>query len=387
MKILALPRNDTNPYQELLYQEFRRRGVEVTYIGSATPSYTLNQLLLPIELLVGRLAGARLVHLHWVYNFAPYGGARYLLLRRVGQGWFALWLWTLRLVGLRLVWTAHNVLPQQPAFADDLHARRHLVSKCAVVIAHSRATLEELAALGMVPRSSVVIPHGPFAPAGLPGAPNAPGDPDAPRRLLFFGGIHEYKGVDDLLVAFAALPPDLNARLTVAGQCDEALRPTLKELAGRSPGRVTLRLERLPDDELTRLLLEAHVAVLPFRRSTTSGSAILALCHGRPIVIPDLPGLAELPTEAAFRYDCTVQGLTSALTEAILAEDSRLARMSAAADAYCASMSWPEIAEQTLGVMRRLLNPGTGVAEGPASRAVGAATERNVRCESRSGSE
>ncbi len=67
---------------------------------------------------------------------------------------------------------------------------------------------------------------------------------------------------------------------------------------------------------------------------------MLALCHGRPIVIPDLPGLAELPAEAVFRYDRTVQGLTSALTEAILAEDSSLARMSAAAAAYSASMSW-----------------------------------------------
>ena len=227
--------------------------------------------------------------------------------------WFAFWLWTLRLVGLRLVWTAHNVLPLQPVFSDDLRARRHLVSKCDLVIAHSRATVEELAALGMVPRSTVVIPHGPFMPVGQPQSPDASKDGGRSRRLLFFGNIHEYKGVDDLLVAFAALPPDLDATLTVAGRCDETLRPLLAELAGRSPGRVELRLERLPDEELARLLTEADVAVLPFRRSTTSGSAMLALSHGRPIVVPDLPGLAELPDEAVFRYDGTVHGLTCAL--------------------------------------------------------------------------
>ena len=361
MKILVLPRNNTNPYQELLYQEFRRHGVEVTYIGSLTSSYTLNQLLLPVELVVRRLAGARLVHLHWVYNFGLYGGDRYRLLRRVGQSWFALWLWVLRLLGLRLVWTAHNVLPLQPVFADDLRARRRLVSKCDAVIAHSRATIEELAALSMVPRLCVVIPHGPFMPVGLPQAPNASND-SGRRRLLFFGNIHEYKGVDDLLVAFAALPPDVNATLTVAGRCDEALRPLLAELAEYSPGRVELRLERLPDEDLTQLLAEAHVAVLPFRRSTTSGSAILALSHGRPIVVPDLPGLAELPDEAVFRYDGTVHGLTCALMQAILAEDSRIAEMSAAADAYCASISWHEIAEQTLRVIREVLNSGIDVA-------------------------
>jgi glycosyltransferase involved in cell wall biosynthesis len=358
MRILVLPRDSVNPYQELLYQEFRRRGVTVTYIGSLTRSYTLNQLLLPVELVINRVAGARLVHLHWVYNFGLYGGDRCRLLRRVGHAWFALWLRTLRLVGLRLVWTAHNVLPLQPVFADDLHARRHLVSKCDVVIAHTRATVEELAALGMVPRSSVVIPHGPFMSAALSEAPSASSDVGGPRRLLFFGNIKEYKGVDDLLTAFAALPPELEARLTIAGQCDETLRPVLVELAGHSPGRVELRLERLPDDELMSLLAEAQVAVLPFRRSTTSGSAMLALCHGRPIVVPDLPGLAELPDEAVFRYDGTVHGLTCALTAAILAEASTLVRMSAAADAYCASISWGEIAEQTLDAMHKVFSAG-----------------------------
>lgn len=359
MKVLAMPRNRGNPYQELLYEEFRRRGVAVTYIGSATPSYTLNQLLLPAELAVRRLAGARVVHLHWVYTFGPYGGDNSRLLRRIGESWFTLCLWMLSRMGLRLVWTAHNVLPLQPVFADDLGARRRLVSKCDVVIAHSRATLEELAALGMAPRLSVVIPHGPFTQAGETEALNAVSDVNAPRRLLFFGSVHEYKGVEDLLVAFAALPPDLDVYLTVAGQCDEEFRPVLAELAGRSPGRVELRLERVPDDELARLLARAHVVVLPYRRSTTSGSAMFALSHGRPVVLPALRGLAELPDEAVFRYDGTVHGLTRALTEAIRADRSRLARMSVAALAYSATTSWSEIAEQTLAVMRQAIDAST----------------------------
>jgi glycosyltransferase involved in cell wall biosynthesis len=369
MRILVLPRNSANPYQELLYRELRHRRVDVTYIGSPTPSHTLNQLLLPVELVVRRLAGAHLVHLHWVYDFAPYGAGRSRLLGQAAQLWFAVWLWTLRTVGLRLVWTAHNVLPQQPVFSDDPRARRLLVSKCDLVIAHSRATVEELAALGVVPRSIVVIPHGPFTPASQPGTPHASRGGGRSRRLLFFGNIREYKGVDDLLVAFGALPPDLDARLTVAGQCDETLRPVLAELARRSPGRVELRLERVPDEELTRLLAEADVAVLPFRRSTTSGSALLALGHGRPIVVPDLPGLAELPDKAVFRYDGTIAGLTRALTEAILADSATLGRMSAAADAYCAAMSWGEIAERTLAALRKVLSAGVDVTAEPAARA------------------
>jgi glycosyltransferase involved in cell wall biosynthesis len=365
MRVLVLPRDNVNPYQELLYREFRRRGVEVTYIGSLTPSYTLNQLLLPVELVVRRLAGARLVHLHWVYNFAPYGGDRYRVLRGAAQIWFGLWLQTLRFVGLHLVWTAHNVLPLQRVFADDLRARRQLVSRCDLVIAHSRMTFVELAVLGMVPKSTAVIPHGPFVPVGRPEATRASRSGGGPRRLLFFGNIREYKGVDDLLVAFAALPPGLDVQLTVAGQCDDpALRSILAELAGRSPGCVELRLERLPEDELARLLAEADITVLPFRRSTTSGSAIFALCHGRPIVMPAIPGLAQLPDEAVFRYDGTIQGLTRALTEAILVDTSTLARMSAAADAYCASINWETIAEQTLDMLYKILKPKIDIKQG-----------------------
>lgn len=358
VKVLVLPRDNINPYQELLYREFRHRGFEVTYIGSLTSSYTLNQLLLPIELVMGRLAGARLVHLHWVYNFAPYGGERYCVLRRAAQIWFGLWLRTLRIVGLRLVWTAHNVLPLQPVFADDLRARRQLVEKCDLVIAHSQAALEELAVLGIVPKSTVVIPHGPFMPVVRPEYAYTSRGANGPRRLLFFGNIREYKGVDDLLAAFAELPSSLDVRLTVAGQCDDPeLRSNLAELAARSPGCVELRFERIPEDELSHLLAEADIVVLPFRRSTTSGSAIFALCHGRPTIVPDLPSLAELPDAAVFRYDGTMQGLTCALTEAILVDSSTLTKMAAAGDAYCASMNWGTIAEQTLDMLRKVLEP------------------------------
>ena len=69
MRVLVLPR-DPNPYQRLLYSEMQRLGVQVTYIGELTPSRTLNLLLLPLEVGARRIAGARLIHLHWVFAFA-----------------------------------------------------------------------------------------------------------------------------------------------------------------------------------------------------------------------------------------------------------------------------------------------------------------------------
>jgi glycosyltransferase involved in cell wall biosynthesis len=363
MRILVFPRDDGNPYQGLLYGGMARLGARVEYLGRLTPSHTLNLLLLPAELAARRAVGARLVHLHWVFGFSPPGSLRSPLLRRLAQLWFVLWLRTIRLLGMRLVWTAHNVLPHGPVFADDVSARRSLIRASDLVVAHSPAVLAELAALGAVARRGTVIPHGPFGPAAGESL-RVPGHGDQARQLLFFGKVEEYKGVEDLLAAMTAVPADLPARLTVAGEChDPALRARLRALARAAGGRVLLRLERVPEEEVTGLLAASDVAVLPFRRITTSGSAMLALAHGRPLVVPALAALADLPAAAVIRYDGTVPSLAAALAEAARTTRPALAAMSAAAIAYTSGTSWPEISARTLAEMASLLD---GPAAAPA---------------------
>jgi O-antigen/teichoic acid export membrane protein/glycosyltransferase involved in cell wall biosynthesis len=367
MRVLALPR-DPNPYQGLLYGEMRRLGVSVRYIGEPTRSRTLNLLLLPLELLAGRIAGARLVHLHWVFAFTLPGEGRFPVLRRLAYAWFRVWLRTCRILRMRLVWTAHNVLPHQPVFADDVSARRTLVDASDLVLAHSPSALAELAILGAVPRRSAVIEHGPLGPAPsagtlrTPGSPGSPGSGDDPRRhFLFFGKVEEYKGVEDLLAAFLALPGDTPARLTVAGQCeDPRLRARLQQLARRGGGRIALRLEHVPAAEVAPLLSAADAVVLPFRRVTTSGSALLALSHGRPLVVPDLTGLADLPDQAVLRYKGGILGLAEALARLAHADRGVLAGMSAAASEHLSQTTWQEIAERTAIEMRLVLGNGRG---------------------------
>ena len=353
MNILVFPRDDLNPYQRLLYGEMGRLGARVTYIGRLTPSHTLNLLLFPAELVARRAAGSRLVHLHWVFGFCPPGSSRLPLLRRVAQLWFVLWLRTVRALGMRLVWTAHNVLPHGQVFADDASARRSLVRASDLVLAHSPLVLDELVALGAPARRSAVIPHGPFAPA----APlRVPGSGDQVRQLLFFGRVAEYKGIEDLLAAMAALPGDVPVRLTVAGRCnDPALRSRLRMLAGAAGGRVVLRLDQVPEDEVTDLLAASDLVVLPFRRITTSGSAMLAMAHGRPVIVPDLPALADLPRHAVIRYDGSTPSLVASVTRAVRLDPTALAEMSAAATAHASSTSWRQIAARTLSEMAALL--------------------------------
>ena len=83
---------------------------------------------------------------------------------------------------------------------------------------------------------------------------------------------------------------------------------------------------------------------------------MLALSHGRPLIVPDLPGLADLPDQAVVRYDGEPTALADALTNLACADAKTLAAMSAAARNYASSMTWQEIAEKTMAEMLSVLD-------------------------------
>ncbi len=345
----AFPR-DPNPYQRLLYAEMAELGVEVTYLGELTRSRTLNLLLLPGELLVRRRRGLGIVHLHWVFGFQLPGRRRLRAVGLMSQAWFRVFLRTVVAADLRLVWTAHNVLPHSPVFWNDVRARRDLGEAVDLVIAHSSATLDALAELGIHPRATAIVPHGPFAT----GAGDSRESDDArvgPLTLTFVGAVEHYKGVDDLVTAFAALDAP-HVRLVVAGGCsDPDFARRLEGLTRPLGDRVSMCLRRLSDDELDDVLRGADVLILPYRKVTTSGSAVLGLAAGLPLVVPDLPGLADLPAEGVFRYRGQ-EDLAAMLASVVATPRDRLRAMGSAgrASAAEAGASWEEIARTTTGL-------------------------------------
>jgi glycosyltransferase involved in cell wall biosynthesis len=351
MKIVVLPRS-RNPYQRLLYGEFKRAGHCVRYAGRRTRSHTLNLLLMPLELSLCRAAGWRTLHIHWVYGFALPGADRLPFLRRVGQAWFSIVLAVARLIGMRVVWTAHNVLPHERVFHDEVAARRRLARASAVVLVHAPAALDGLEQIGASPKRTAFVPLGPLSTDVDASTLRPPGSGGRPLRLLFFGQVREHKGVEDLLDAMALVPGDVPVALLVAGDCpNPVLRERLTARAGRRDDRVRLRLEHIPDAEVTGLLADADMVVLPFRRVTTSSSALLALGHGRALVVPDLPAFDELPRDAAVFYDGSVSALCQVIVDAAQWSPARLQELGAAGSSYVGTLSWADTAAQTLAAI------------------------------------
>lgn len=354
MKVLVFPK-DANPYQELLYSEMRMLGVRITYLGVLTPFHGLNITLLPLETVVRRLFGADLVHIHWVAPFTLPGSRRFYFMRRISQRWFGLWLNVTVRFGAGVVWTAHNILPHEPVFADDIAARAVLARVSDLVIVHSVEARKGLAEIGATPRKVVVIPHGPFNALRPNCGAIAPTTEFDSFRFLFIGRVKKYKGVEELLDAFIRLPPELKVHLTIAGQCSERdLLDVLSSVMDNPRISVHVGPERLSDADMVAHLAEAHAVVLPFRTITTSGSAVLAISHGKPIILPSAASMIDIPESAAIRYDGTQDGLTRTLASTASMSAVELATMSDAAIRHAYRISWKEIAMRTIAEMSHL---------------------------------
>ena len=331
---------DSNPYLEGLYSELRHLGVEHRYAGKLTPSHALNLCLLPIEIVVRRAAGYRLFHLHWVFHFTAPLAPRARLSRTLMRWYLVALLDLLGALGVRTVWTAHNVLPHEQVFDDDRRARRQLVERCFAVIAHDDATLAELSAIGCrLPLTKVIAPGGPKVASAVRESLDRAGR--SSLRVVFVGRVERYKGLDQLIAALCLPSCPSGLSVVIAGECrDRQLAESLARQAAASPAAIELRFERLSDKEVAALLDSADAAVFPFRKVTTSGSVLLALSAGCPVVIPDLPAFAGVPCTCAWRYTGGSEALAQALAEVVSTSPACRSEMAAAALAYADLFSW-----------------------------------------------
>jgi glycosyltransferase involved in cell wall biosynthesis len=164
------------------------------------------------------------------------------------------------------------------------------------IVVHSQSDMSAIAdvypTLGALPME-VVYPGPLEHEGGVRSIPARVRQADEPVRLLYFGVIRAYKGIDELATAFGALLQDSNVHLTVAGEpwsdSDAALNSIRK--GGVERARIIDRY--LADHEIPRLLEEADVVVVPYRRASASGPVNLTMAAGLPLVTTDVPALRE----------------------------------------------------------------------------------------------
>lgn len=219
-----------------------------------------------------------------------------------------------RLAGIRVVIELHEL--QDPGEAGLALARgyghwglRTLIRFAHGCIVHSKADWELFeSGYGPVDARVALVPHGPYdqyrglaeptdpvTAAAVAKVRTAPKSGDV-VNLLFFGLIRPYKGLEDLLRVFNALPRDEveHLWLTVVGETWEGCTEPARLIAD-SPhaDRITFLNEYVPDEVVGAAFAHADVAVLPYRRSSSSGILHVAMSWGLPIVVTSVGGLPE----------------------------------------------------------------------------------------------
>lgn len=112
--------------------------------------------------------------------------------------------------------------------------------------------------------------------------------------FLAFGLLRPYKGIEDLINAFAAMKDHGKAELVIAGR---AFSPDYGQEIGRlcdAAERVHFIEGFLPDEELEALLAACDTVVLAYRKVNNSSTVLKALSAGRRVLAPSLGALPEV---------------------------------------------------------------------------------------------
>ena len=188
-------------------------------------------------------------------------------------------------------------------------------------------------------------------PDGAQFANEAKPEPDSgPIRLLMFGRLRAYKGLDLLRDAWAMLPPGIFTLRVVGDGPAELLAPGLSALPG-----VTLETQWVAEADIPALFVQAHAVVLPYREASQSGIIPIALAMGVPVVATPAGGLAEQlrdGVDGLLAGAITAPALAAALLQ--LTAPGALARLSEGAQASGAGLAdWSAQAEVVLRVVEQ----------------------------------
>ena len=180
----------------------------------------------------------------------------------------------------------HNVLPHEGK-PGDRAITRLVMGRMDRLLVHTPAQA----------KIASQLTNQPVALAGLPLAlpSSVPATPTTQRhlqhRLLFFGIVRPYKGLDVLLRALVSLPA---IKLTIAGEFwggSEPYQKLLHELGLEQ--RVTLHAGYASDDELAHYFSECDALVLPYRGGTASQNVGIGHAFGVPVIATTAGSMAE----------------------------------------------------------------------------------------------
>ena len=221
------------------------------------------------------------------------------------------------------------------------------------LIVHTEGARDLLIDRGVAAAQIAMIPHGPLALRCTP----RPATDKAPGRwrIVLFGRLQSYKGVDPLVEALGLLSPEDRARIEVviAGEPMISLAPILTRAAALGLNEPTLRIRpgRLDDQAMADLLGSADAFVFPYRAIEASGVLFLVAGLRKWLIASALGAFVDAIGGAEGQGALVPPGDAAALAQALV--DS-IGRVPIAAGRGWAP-DWAEIGARTAALYREVL--------------------------------
>lgn len=216
------------------------------------------------------------------------------------------------------------------------------------IIVHTATSREAVVSAGANPDRVTVVPHGPIAkPAGA-----AISRKSGRWRIILFGRLQSYKGVDILIEALGKLDPAVRDQLDVVVAGERVI--DLEPLAARAEALglshiLQFKPQYFSSAEMGDLLSSADCFVLPYRAIDASGVLYLVSQFERWMIASDLGAFREEigdDMEAGELVPANdVSALAAAIQRSIGRRPLRLARSR--------TCTWEEIGIRTRDVYQR----------------------------------
>lgn len=269
----------------------------------------------------------------------------------------------LRLLGVNLVFTAHNVLPHENNRVDYL-LRLMVYRSARAIIVHSEYMKNKLVQDFRIDREKIsVISHGNFdhyTPGELMSKAEARASlnlSEVDNVALFFGFIREYKGLDLLLDAFEiCIRKGSPLKLIIAGaprtlELGNCYRRRIEQIS--KDDSILFHPGFIPSEKVAAYFIACDVVILPYKEIDHSGIVHLAYSFGRPLIATTVGDFSEVIEDGKSGYllkennaDCLSDTLLGVFTNSASLEDMGNHARKLSETKY----SWSEIAKKTRGL-------------------------------------
>lgn len=339
MKVTFIPdyRKD-NSYQTNLSSALSKQGISISFGGRVIKSVLENR--------------PDILHIHWTYPFMVAKSRLGTVAKSIK---FICELSLMRLFGIKIIWTVHNIVDHEGKFkSTELFFNKLLTKLCDKLIVHCQSAKMEIMEVYNREDSSIeVIPHGSYI--GLyenkiirANARHKLNLNVRDRIFLYFGQVRPYKGIPELIDAFNRLKNERCKLLIVGKPLNSDIAENIKGKCMNNSNIKTV-LTFVPDEDIQIYMNAADVVVLPFKDILTSGSVILSMSFGKPIVIPISGCISDtLDEKNNFMYQKTEEdGLFNTMLRVLNTDSTDLENMGKRNLQLAEQLSWDKIAKRT----------------------------------------